>query len=177
MALILIRHTKPDVAEGTCYGRTDLDVAGSFAAEARLVLEQVPEIVRIVSSPLRRCTRLAEFIATDRGLDVAIDPRLQEMDFGTWEGVLWSDIDREALDAWAADFYHARPHGGETVAMLAARAHQALDTHYDPLTPTLLVTHAGVIKSAFASGYSAADFQTSIDFGGLKHWVPNEDTP
>ena len=33
MGLMLVRHTRPDVAPGVCYGRTDLDVAASFSAE------------------------------------------------------------------------------------------------------------------------------------------------
>jgi alpha-ribazole phosphatase len=33
----------------------------------------------------------------------------------------WDAIDRAAIDAWAADFAHARAHGGESVAQFAAR--------------------------------------------------------
>lgn len=173
MGLILLRHTKPLVAEGTCYGSTDLDVAASFDEEAEAVLSQLPPIERIVSSPLRRCRQLAEFIGTDLGLDIEVDKRLQEMDFGRWEGQLWSDIDRLELDAWAEDFYYARPHGGESVAMLAKRAKVALHTILEPRMTTLVVSHSGVIKSAFAEGRSPSDFATNIDFGGLVHWVPS----
>lgn len=70
-----------------------------------------------------------------------------EMDFGRWEGVPWDRIPRAELDAWAADFDHARPHGGESVAIFAARVEAALSALRDG-TPTLIVTHGGVMKVA-----------------------------
>ena len=54
------------------------------------------------------------------------DERLREFDFGTWEGVRWDAIPRAELDAWAADFFHARPHGGESVHMLRERVETAI---------------------------------------------------
>ena len=65
-----------------------------------------------MSSPLGRCRALAELIGSAFHLQPAYDRRLQEMDFGAWEGRDWNDIPRTELDAWAADFLHARPHGG-----------------------------------------------------------------
>ncbi|MGB3457594.1 MAG: alpha-ribazole phosphatase [Litorimonas sp.] len=169
MALTLLRHTTPDVAPGTCYGRTDLALADSFPAEAEAVLAALPGVDRIVSSPLRRCRRLAEHIADARALSVGIDPRLVEMDFGAWEGLAWSDIPRDELDAWAADFLHARPHGGESVAELRARVRDALDYWTRPAGRTLLVTHAGVVKAALARGERSEDYGASLDFGGMVH--------
>ncbi|MEM6947905.1 MAG: alpha-ribazole phosphatase family protein [Pseudomonadota bacterium] len=165
MALILLRHTTPDVAPGTCYGRTDLDVADTFEDEARTAAAALPVFGKIVSSPLRRCRRLAAFVGAEAGLEVASDPRLIEMDFGSWEGRPWADIPRAELDAWAGDFMHARPHGGESVAMLHARTLKALADHRSQDGPALLVTHSGVIKAALATEETAAGFATNIDFG------------
>ena len=81
----------------------------------------LPRADRLVSSPLERCRRLAERIGAARGLVPVVDERLREFDFGTWEGVPWESIPRAELDAWAADFLHARPHGGESVQMLHER--------------------------------------------------------
>ncbi|MEL7454686.1 MAG: histidine phosphatase family protein, partial [Pseudomonadota bacterium] len=126
MGLILLRHTTPDVAPGTCYGRTDLDVAVQFHAEAAEAAAALPKFQRIVTSPLIRCRKLAAFIAEMTGLDICEEPRVQEMNFGDWEGCLWSDIPRPQLDAWAADFLNARPHGGESVAIFRVRVGEAL---------------------------------------------------
>ncbi|MEO1000762.1 MAG: histidine phosphatase family protein, partial [Pseudomonadota bacterium] len=131
MGLTLIRHTTPEVPPGTCYGQTDLDLKPGFAEEAEAVLAALPPAERLITSPLRRCARLAERIGAARGLLPVPEPRLMEMDFGRWEGVPWDRIPRAELDAWAADFDHARPHGGESVAIFAARVEAALSALRD----------------------------------------------
>ncbi|MEM1086962.1 MAG: histidine phosphatase family protein, partial [Pseudomonadota bacterium] len=126
MALILLRHTTPQVAEGICYGQTDLSLAGSFESEAQAALDTLPEFEAIITSPLERCRQLADFIGLQTNLNVTEDTRLMEMDFGAWEGVAWDDIPRDEIDEWAEDILHARPHGGESVAMLRDRSRTAL---------------------------------------------------
>ncbi|MEM7768809.1 MAG: alpha-ribazole phosphatase family protein, partial [Pseudomonadota bacterium] len=140
MALILVRHTTPAVALGICYGQTDLDVRESFPEEAQAVSDALPKFDRIVTSPLQRCRKLADAMAKASGFPVEQDPRLIEMDFGSWEGTPWSDIPRAELDAWAADFLNARPHGGESVAVLRARTMEALSDWRDRGSEPLIVT-------------------------------------
>ncbi|MEM7662090.1 MAG: alpha-ribazole phosphatase [Pseudomonadota bacterium] len=176
--LTLVRHTTPDIAPGVCYGRTDLDVSAQFedeAAKAAVALISAPtQFVRIVSSPLRRCRKLADVLAERLELIVEEDPRLAEMDFGSWEGMAWSDISRAELDAWAADFLNARPHGGESVAMLRARALAALADWRTSGQTTLIVTHAGVIRAALATGDTAKHFNAKIAFGGFVTLPPEQ---
>lgn len=167
MALILLRHTTPDVPPGTCYGQTDLELAASFEREADAAYAALPSFERLVASPLRRCRRLADYIAERTGHAVELDPRMMEMDFGTWEGRAWSDLPRDEIDAWAADFFKARPHGGESVSGLQARVKAAVADHAATGVPTLIVTHAGVIRAALATGETASDFDAKIDFGGF----------
>lgn len=146
MSLILLRHTAPDVAPGTCYGRTDLAPAPGFEAEAQRLAHDLPPAMRVFSSPLSRCQRLAKHIAAMRGLSLRLDDRLAEMDFGRWEGLPWDTVPRAELEAWAADFHDARPHGGESVAMLTARVAAFLGQRRT--TGALVVTHAGVMRAA-----------------------------
>lgn len=162
--MILLRHTRPAVAPGTCYGRTDLDLHTDFEAAAAAVLAALPPVTSVVSSPLARCLRLAERIAERRDLALATDPRLIEMDFGSWETRPWAEIPRPELDAWAADFDHARPHGGESVAMLAGRVRQALDAAPGSDPPALWVTHSGVIRAACALTGRGDGWATSVEF-------------
>ena len=165
MGLTLLRHTAPLVAPGICYGRTDLELAPSFPEELERISVKMPVVAHVFTSPLQRCRRLAEALCKTHGLSLKIEPRIREMDFGAWEGQAWSDISRDEIDAWADDFLHARPHGGESVAMLRARALAALEDIRGNNQPTLLVTHAGIIKAAFATGDESMHFQTQIGFG------------
>ena len=168
MALILLRHTRPLGAEGLCYGRSDLALDDSFEAESTRLAKDLPSVARIVTSPLSRCHRLAQALGQARGLPVQVLPGLIEMDFGLWEGRRWDDVPRHELDQWSADFHHARPHGGESVAQLLARARAALDAATAGPAPVLAVTHAGIIKAALAATGSGAGWKAEIPFGG---WV------
>ena len=128
-----------------CYGVTDLDVTDSFWAEADRANSDLPTFERIVASPLQRCQKLAHHIGAARGLQVETHTALIEMDFGRWEMTPWNAIPLDQLDAWADDFLHAKPHGGESVADLRRRVRAFLQAK---LQDTLLVTHSGVIRAA-----------------------------
>ncbi len=164
MTLTLLRHTRPRDADGLCYGRLDLDVGADFEAEADAALAPLTPPARIVSSPLRRCRRLADRAAARFGVAVTLDTGFLEMDFGTWEGRPWDALPREELDAWAADFLNARPHGGETVGELGARVGAALAV-YAGAPAVLIVTHAGVLKAAAAQTAGRAGWDRSFPFG------------
>ena len=153
---ILVRHPPPDIGPGICYGATDVAAAPGFEAAAERLAAGLPRVARIVSSPMRRCTGFAGRLAVVLGVPLSVDPRWREMDFGAWEGCAWEAIPRAEVDAWAADLLHARPHGGETVAELAARVAAALGA----LAPgTLVVTHAGPIRAALG------DWERAVGYG------------
>lgn len=162
---MLMRHFRPAVAEGICYGVTDLDLAEGHEDDLRRVMQTLPVLDAVITSPLRRCRVTAEAIAAHAAAPLRIDTRLAEMDFGAWEGCLWDVIPREELDEWAADFLHARPHGGESVAMLRARVQAVLEELSGQVGNCLVLTHAGVIKAATAAGDAAQDWPPSIAFG------------
>ena len=168
MPVILVRHTRPAVPTGVCYGITDLDLAPTFDDEAAAIVATLPRADRLVSSPLQRCRRLAERIGAARGLLPVFDDRLREFDFGTWEGVRWESIPRMELDAWAADFFHARPHGGESVQMLHERAAAAIADYRRSGGSHVVVTHAGVIKAALARSGHCDGWKATVEFGA---WV------
>ena len=170
--LTLVRHTRPAVPAGVCYGMTDLELAPSFDEEAARVVAALPPADRLVSSPLRRCRRLAERVGATRALVPVIDERLREIDFGTWEGVSWGSIPRGELDAWTADFLHARPHGGESVDMLRERVGAALAEYRGTGLAHIVVTHAGVIKAALALSGHPDGWEAAVEYGGSVRLPP-----
>lgn len=168
MDLILLRHTRPRGAEGLCYGRTDLALAPCFQANAARLERDLPRFARVLTSPLSRCRRLARALAAARGVALSVDERLVEMDFGAWEGQRWDAIPRAELDVWAADIEGARPHGGERVADMAARARAALQEAASQVAtrgPVLVVAHAGIVKSALALSHGPAGWHAELGFG------------
>ena len=143
MILHLIRHPRPLIEPGICYGR--LDVEGEFpeltAAHLRTeLLAGLP----VYSSPLRRCRELAGFLNPRP----EIDARLAEMNFGEWEGRAWDDIPRAEIDAWAADVAGYAPPGGESPRQLQQRVLAFVAELWEP--EAVIVTHAGVIRVLMA---------------------------
>ena len=169
MILLLIRHTAVSGAEGLCYGRTEVALADSFAAEATRVRAALPPGPwTLHASPALRCLRLAETF----GPPVTIDARLQELDFGEWDGRAWNDQPRFAVDRWCDDFVRARPPHGETYSELATRAESFVAdlARSDPSGTAVVVTHAGIIRALLAPrrGLPAADaFTIAVPAGSV----------
>ena len=79
------------------------------------------------------------------------DPRLAEIDFGAWEGRPWDAIPRaDQIDAWAADVGGYAPPGGESPRPVAG-ARARIPSTALPDRDTVVVTHAGVIRSLLAA--------------------------
>ncbi|WP_322030531.1 alpha-ribazole phosphatase [Paraburkholderia sp. J76] len=156
MDLVLIRHPAVAVDAGVCYGASDVPLAGDAAQQASLLAGRlaslgVREPQRIETSPLTRCASVAAALAVMRGHMLQAEARLAEMDFGAWEMQRWDAIDRAQIDAWAANFEHAREHGGESVAQFDARVSAWFDTLDAHAKSTVwAVTHAGVIRTVTA---------------------------
>ena len=167
MPLFLIRHPRPLLAEGVCYGQLDVASEDPLPHVARL-RPCLPSGVPIFSSPLRRARLLAEALAEALGSSVSTDNRLQEISFGAWEGRAWQEIARPAIDAWAADVLNYTPPGGESVAALRPRSLDfAAALH---LPDAVLVTHAGVMR-ALVGAWQQLPLETwtrlSFDYGEL----------
>ena len=166
MKLWLVRHAQPLIDAGICYGRLDMaaDADATAQCAARLAA-QLPAGLRVVSSPLQRCEQLAHALHALRpDLAYKTDARLQEMDFGQWEGRAWQAIPRAELEAWTGDFaQYQAGHDGESVTAFMARVGAAFDGLTSPsqtVTPALSpragepeksgvlwITHAGVIRA------------------------------
>ncbi len=150
MTLWLVRHAQPLVEPGICYGQ--LDVAADPHAThicAQALAKVLPPGIAVTSSPLQRCEQLMPvLLGLQPDLTLKTDARLQEMDFGDWEGRAWADIPRAELDAWTADFAdYAVGKTGESVARFMARIASAFD-ELPGTSDTLWITHAGVIRAA-----------------------------
>lgn len=163
MQVFLIRHPRPLIGTGYCYGRLDVDCEDPLPIAERL-RALLPRDTPVIASPLRRARQLAEALDPE----AAIDVRLAEIDFGDWEGVSWNEIDRRALDAWAADLLGFTPPGGESVAELQRRALDFAASLDGPRVA--LVTHAGVMRALIGHwrGLPASEWtQLRFDFGSI----------
>jgi alpha-ribazole phosphatase len=153
--LRLIRHPKPDIEVGLCYGRLDVppDESDLDRLVGELLQSPAPELV--YSSPLQRCQRTALAMHLRGWPAPALDARVAEMNFGDWEGQRWDDIGREEIERWRLHIADHVPPGGESVRTVAERAlafaRDVLTRHRTPGTPgsldIVVFTHAGIIQT------------------------------
>ena len=169
--LYLIRHTRPAIAPGICYGQLDIDVADSFAAEAKAVTNWLPPVELILTSPLLRTRRLAKHLSQVQCCELRTDVRLMEKHFGAWEGQAWDDIARRDIDAWAANVMDYAPAGGESAQQLLHRVQILLrEVAQLPQRHIAIVAHGGSIRSLLALTADvplAATLNWQIDYGAV----------
>jgi alpha-ribazole phosphatase len=151
-SLFLVRHTPVKVATGTCYGRTEVPLdKDAFARMLPDIHERLPLHAVMLCSPLSRCLLLADSLQElAPGRRTVVEPNLIEHDFGAWEGRLWSDISREEIDAWAADYLNYVPPDGESVATMSERSTVATLENRQANVPLIVISHAGPLAAIAA---------------------------
>ena len=151
MKLWLVRHAKPLVENGLCYGRLDVSADQSLTEMAtdKLItaLSEGSEVKVLLTSPRRRTKQLANLLAQRLNLNLLEEERLAEMDFGEWEGNLWDDVPKSAIDLWTKDFNNHAFGGGESTGQLLDRVWQLMKNAKNRNEDQIWVTHAGVIKA------------------------------
>ena len=146
--LLAWRHPKARGAAGLCIGQTDLPVDPRKAKRlahrirARARREDLPRAVTV--SALRRARDVGRWLAR-WGWQVCVDKRLNELDFGAWDGRPWSSIAWSDVQAWQDDLLHHAPGGGESLAALAARVQSFLAEPAPAVR--LVVTHGGWLNA------------------------------
>ncbi|MBT2231411.1 histidine phosphatase family protein [Nonomuraea sp. NEAU-A123] len=91
--------------------------------------------------------RAAGQTAAAMGLRPSVVQALAEADHGGWSGLPYAKVaetEPDALASWLAD-PHAAPHGGESLAALAARVAAWLDA--ERRSPTIVICDVGVIRA------------------------------
>jgi broad specificity phosphatase PhoE len=147
--LLLVRHGQTDWnLEGRYQGGVDvpLNAAGREQAEALATELSTRRIDVVYSSPLGRALDTAKAIAGRHGLEVRVDPRLQEIMLGEWEGMLVKRIAEQyprLFQQWVEDPRLMRPPGGESIREVHDRAVAAVEemTRRHPGSSLCLVSH------------------------------------
>jgi probable phosphomutase (TIGR03848 family) len=160
--VILLRHGRSTAnSAGVLAGRTlgvGLDEGGVAQAQALVErLAQLP-LAAVVSSPLQRCQETVVPLAQARELEVTVDDRFIEVDYGQWTGRELSKLGKEPL--WKVVQSHPSAAvfpGGEGLAALQARAVAAvrewdakLAAEHGPHVLWLVCSHGDVIKAVLA---------------------------
>ena len=171
--LLLIRHGRTDAnATGILAGRTPgvvLDEVGRETTSAQSLRLKEVKVAQVVVSPLERTQETASILFKEQ-VPSALDDRLLECDYGTWQGMKLSELATNEL--WP--IVQQRPDemifpDGESMNDMAARASSAMREWDAKLVAEhgndviwAAVSHGDIIKAicADAMGLPLRKFQT-----------------
>ncbi|ORW72337.1 histidine phosphatase family protein [Mycobacterium saskatchewanense] len=140
LRLTLVSHAMTDAM---ATGRFPLDEPLSDIGRRQVKSSAAVQDCRHFAAPERRARETAELL----GLRPIVEPRLADLDCGTWRGRPLTAIDPRALETWLFNPACA-PHGGESIVDLTRRVGGWLGSLGDDASPTAAVTHPAVVRAA-----------------------------
>jgi broad specificity phosphatase PhoE len=156
--ILFVRHGETDAnRRRLALGRADPELTergvGQAEALARRLASERVESVR--SSPLQRARATAAPIAAALGLEVVVDDRLIELDYGEWDTTSFADLPPDALTQWRNDPTFAPP-GGESLRAVTARVADFCTEVLDG-PHAIAVSHVSPIKAAVTWALGAGE--------------------
>lgn len=182
--VLLLRHGTTDWNnDGRFQGHADvpLNAEGLALAGRTATALAVHRPTLVISSDLSRARETARLAASAAGLDVVVDPRLREVDVGSWAG-----LDMEAVGRLEPDFWPALREGrdfrrspeGETATESGERVAAAVREYAAEATSeeTVLVVGHGLSTRVGALLLMGLDYAHARLFGGLANcgWIDLE---
>ncbi len=152
LELWLVRHGVTDwnLAE-RIQGWSDPPLNAAGRAQAERLAPRLAGIAfdRVVSSDLDRARTTAALALPSA--EIVLDPRLRELDYGTFDGATWADLASgeraEAAAHWRVDRQQRRTPGGESFDDLAARV-AAFRAELPATGRVIAFAHSGTIITA-----------------------------
>jgi probable phosphoglycerate mutase len=165
--LVLVRHGATSL---TADKRFSGGLAGSnpgLTDEGRAQVREVGEWLApiaeavdvVLTSPVRRTRESAEILAERFAVGVVEEPGLAEMEFGTWDGKTFAEVQEQwpdEMDSWLGSL-DAAPGGGESFREVEKRVQDALARILESYAgkTVVVVSHVTPIKLLVATAVDA----------------------
>lgn len=166
MNLYVTRHgqTQYNIENRVC-GISDVELTDTGRKQAAAVAKKLKgkQIDVIIVSPLKRAQETAAIINQVVGTQVIVDPRLQEINFGKYEGV--KNKNRGFKKTKKNHGFHYP--GGESYFQVIHRVYQLLDEIKQtyPHQNVLLVCHGGIVRTIYTYFHDISNHD-------LYHYLP-----
>lgn len=151
MNLYVLRHgTTVWNLEEKIQGSTDIPLHEKGRTEALQMREKILPlpIDRLYTSPLKRAMETTQILNEVLDLPVAVEPALQEVSFGLWEGLTWKDVQQRfpQLFVQIPSSGFIDPPEGESYDQAVQRICPFVEALLKKQQNCLLVTHKAVIR-------------------------------
>lgn len=150
--IFLVRHGLTDQNQQRRYcGLTDVSLSSRGIHQAGLVAGELAKenFASIFTSPLKRALTTANQIAQAHGISPETLTGLTEIDFGSWEGLTFDEIQKtypDRLNDWFKKPDTFTFPQGESVADFRKRVLASMETILDRQGDSLIVAHGGSLR-------------------------------
>jgi broad specificity phosphatase PhoE len=154
--LLLVRHGETDWNRDHLWqGHTGPPLNETGRRQAASLAERITSVTAVYSSDTDRAYGTAQILAERQRLQVHVDERLREVNFGLWEGLTRAQINERfagAFSRWSSG-EGSTPDGGESDEAMAERVLAALNgiaARHGADERVLVVTSGGPIRAVQA---------------------------
>ncbi len=171
--IYLVRHGATQLTEEDRFaGSSEVDLSDDGLTQVSSLAERLKneKLEAIYTSPLARTCQTARILAAPHDLEPIVESRLREIDYGHWEGLQRSEVERdlgEEYAIWQEDPFTIAPQGGESGLNVLNRilpfVRQIVETHRHQ--SVLLVSHKGVNRILISSllGFDMRSYRDRLD--------------
>jgi alpha-ribazole phosphatase len=156
MNIYLLRHGETEENKNKFYyGKLDvsLNQTGRSQIEAVKGTMQSINFQKVYISQRKRTMETAEIVMADKFVEFIADKRINEMDFGAFEGKTYEQIKSlypKEYEQWGKDWKNFCPPQGESYKEFYSRIHDFMeDIKKLEQENILIVTHGGVIRTIY----------------------------
>lgn len=152
--IYLVRHGETQWNKDLRYqGHRDIPLSEVGIAQARKISTRLAgeKLDVVYASDLSRALETARIIARPHNLEVKVDARLKETNFGLWEGLTYNEINLQypdEMNGWRTNPRETKIPGGESLAEVMIRCKEGMDSliKENLNRNILLVAHGGIIR-------------------------------
>jgi broad specificity phosphatase PhoE len=171
--IYLVRHGATQLtAEDRFAGSSDVTLSAEGQRQVASLAERLKKdkLDAIYTSPLARTIETARILASPHGLQPILESCLREIDYGRWEGLTRSEVERDfeaEYAIWQEDPFTIAPQGGESGLNVLNRVlpvvRRIVETHRH--RSVLVVSHKGTNRLLISSllGFDMRSYRDRLD--------------
>ncbi len=156
MNLYFVRHGETELNKSKFYyGKMDVSITQRGIVQAKEVSQILKNINfnKVYVSEMKRTEQTAKFILDNRTCSMIKDSRINERNFGAFEGKSYDKIKEifpEKWRLWCEDWKNTVPPEGESYVQFYSKVKDFMDDILKLKDDNvLIVTHSGVIRSIY----------------------------